>query len=390
MNRLEKQSPELIHLAVADQEGLCLKLNQWREILVMFIHSIDIKMKEKELLSDMNVKIWLDDVRELADDVEEILDEIANQALMAPRQTITGRKWFPGFISAYFTGLMKSSVVTAFYDSLSSKISDTSSRLEKLNTKRYALGLQIVVFTVQSCGDGPMEWFRPLPTKTIYDRDNDKMKILEMLLMGEASNHTNFSIIPIISVAEIDRARLARLVYDDKAVKDFKPRAWVSGSKDSDVLKISKAILESITSQSCDLEDLNEVLVELKEAIIGNKFLFVLDDVLTKNYGLWETLKSSFMAGAPGSKIIVTTCRVDIEFPIDLNIQPYTLGELSNEACWSLFKMHAFDREDSGVYKNLELIREKVLDMCKGLPLAARILGGLLRFESRDLNGKKY
>ncbi|KAJ0044903.1 hypothetical protein Pint_03627 [Pistacia integerrima] len=258
VNRLGKQSPELIHLAVADQEGLCLKLNQWRKILDIFSDSVRIKTKEKELLSDMNVKIWLDDVRELAEDVEEILDEIANQALMAPRQTITGRKWFPGFISAYFTGLKKSSVVTAFYDSLSSKISDTSSRLEKLNTKRYALGLQIVVFTAMAGVDVTMEWFRPLPTKTIYDRDNDKMKILEMLLMGEASNHANFSIIPIISVAEIDRARLARLVYDDKAVKDFKPRAWVSVSKDSDVLTISKAILESITSQSCDLEDLNE------------------------------------------------------------------------------------------------------------------------------------
>ncbi|XP_031282847.1 putative disease resistance RPP13-like protein 1 [Pistacia vera] len=120
-----------------------------------------------------------------------------------------------------------------------------------------------------------------------------------MVLRDEVSDHANFSVIPIIGTEGVGKTTLTRLVYDDKAVEDFKPRAWLSLYEDSNVFRISKAILESITSKSCSLKDLDEVLAQLEEAIFGRKFLFVLGDVSTENYGLWETLKSSFMAGAP-------------------------------------------------------------------------------------------
>ncbi|XP_031282830.1 putative disease resistance RPP13-like protein 1 [Pistacia vera] len=267
------------------------------------------------------------------DDVEEILVEISKQASrfkpMAQSQTTTGkRSSLKGLIPACFTG-SNTGAVTLFDDNLSSRIIDITSRLEKLNAERYILGLRVI-------GRRELQG-RFSQIKTIYGRDEDKNKILEMVLRDEVSDHANFRVILIIGTAGVGKTTLTRLVYDDKAVEDFKPRAWVSLYKDSNVFKISKAILESVTSKSCNLKDLDEVLLQLKEVIFGRKFLFVLDDVSTENYGLWGTLKSSFMAGAPGSKIIVTTGEVDIEFPVNLSIQPYTLEVLSDEACWSVF-----------------------------------------------------
>ncbi|KAJ0044898.1 hypothetical protein Pint_03632 [Pistacia integerrima] len=295
LNRLEEPSSELKHLAaVSGQKDIFLKLNQWSTMLRIFMEAIDFELNEG-LLSNVEVKMWLDQVKELTDDMEEILDEISKQA-----------------------SRLNTRAVTSFDDeNLSSRIIDITSQLEKLNTKRYALGLRVtlraVLFSVGS------------RAKTIYGRDEDKEKILEMVLRDEARDHANFSVIPIIGTSRVGKTTLARLVYDDKVVEDFKPRAWVSLYENSNVFRICKAILESITSKSCNLKDLDEVLAQLNGAIFGRKFLFVLDDVSMEYRGLWETLKSSFMAGAPGSKILMTTHEVDIEFLFNLSIRPYQL-----------------------------------------------------------------
>lgn len=181
----------------------------------------------------------------------------------------------------------------------------------------------------------------------------------------------------------IGKTTLARLVYNDKEVEGFNPKAWVCVSEDFDVLKITKAILESVTSSPSNLKDLNQVQIQLEKAIAGQKFLIVLDNVWSKNYGLWKTLKSPFMAGTPGSKIIVTTRSVDVALtlgPIDY----YNLELLSDDDCWSIFEKHAFENRDASAHQNLELIHAKVVEKCKGLPQAAANLGGLLCCKQRD------
>ncbi|XP_031282844.1 putative disease resistance protein RGA1 [Pistacia vera] len=376
LNRLEDSSPEFKHLAaVSRQKGLFSKLNLWSTTLQIFMDVIN-KEANKRPLSDVEVKMWL----ELADDVEEILDEISKQAsrlkMIDQSQTTMGKKSsLKGLIPACFTS-SNSCAVASIGDPIS------TSRLEKLNTKRYAVRLR-VIYSALACSFYPITvtMYEVLLAKTIYGRDEDKEKILEMVLRDEVSDHANFSVIPIIGIAGVGKTTLTRLVYDDKVVEDFKPRAWVSLYEDSNVFKISKAILESITFKSCNLKDLDEVLAQLEEAIFGRKFLFVLDDVSTENYGFWETLKSSLMAGAPGSKIIVTTHRVNFEFPVNLSIQPFILEVLSDEACWSMLKMYVSGNEN---YSGSRLIREKVIDMCRGLPLAASILRGLIRSMQGD------
>ncbi|KAM4082283.1 hypothetical protein ACJW30_11G160500 [Castanea mollissima] len=98
----------------------------------------------------------------------------------------------------------------------------------------------------------------------------------------------------------------------------------------------------------CDANDLNLV-----------QFLLILDDVWNENYDDWTKLRSPFEFGAPGSKIIVTT-------------RNYDLKELSNDACWHLFTQHALGATDFTAHPKLEEIGRKILDKCKGSPLAAK------------------
>ncbi|CBI17733.3 unnamed protein product, partial [Vitis vinifera] len=57
----------------------------------------------------------------------------------------------------------------------------------------------------------------------------------------------------------------------------------------------------------------------------------------------------------------------------------YQLCQLTEEQCWLLFAQAAFTNLDSNECQNLQSIGRKIAKKCKGLPLVAKTLGGLLR-----------
>ncbi|KAH9782475.1 putative disease resistance protein [Citrus sinensis] len=268
-----------------------------------------------------------------------------------------------------------------------SSIKDITGRFDQLCNQRIHLGLQLTPGGTSSTTTAQ----RRTPTssvsteRAVFGRQQDKAKMLEMVLTDTSSDHSNLAVIPIVGMAGVGKTTLAREVYNDRAVEDskFDVKAWVCVSDDFDVLNISRALLESITFASCDLKALNEVQVQIKRAVDGKKLLLVLDDVWNEDYCLWEDLKAPFLAAAPNSKIIVTTRHAHVAATME-PIQQYNLQCLSDEDCWSLFMMHAFVGQDITAQQISDLFREKVVGKCGGLPLAAKTLGGLLRSKRHD------
>ncbi|KAF5445396.1 hypothetical protein F2P56_034447, partial [Juglans regia] len=70
-------SPEL--LKFARREGLGKQLDKWGEAMERIREVLD--DAEEKQQTKKTVKVWLDDLRDLAYDVEDILDEFATEAL---------------------------------------------------------------------------------------------------------------------------------------------------------------------------------------------------------------------------------------------------------------------------------------------------------------------
>ncbi|XP_044467330.1 putative disease resistance RPP13-like protein 1 [Mangifera indica] len=89
------------------------------------------------------------------------------------------------------------------------------------------------------------------------------------------------------------------------------------------------------------------------------------------------------MVGASGSRIIITTRIEDVALTMG-HVKPHNLGLLSGDDCWAIFEKHAFQNTKFCPHQTSNFIRKKVVEICKGLPLAARTLGGLLRCKQRE------
>ncbi|KAL5803804.1 hypothetical protein ACOSQ3_030604 [Xanthoceras sorbifolium] len=382
-------SPELRQFL--RQEGLYPRIKRWEKMLSM-IQDVLGDAEEKQL--NPAVKLWLDDLRDLAYDVEDMLDEFATEAFarklkMEEQQAQASmfRKFVPSRFCNWSLGAIK------FSFRMRSKVKDVTGRFDRLCKLRQDLGLTVIPSGGTSSDAAPQ---RP-PTSShriepaVYGRDEDKRKILEKVL-----NDVNFLVIPIVGMGGVGKTTLAREVFNDPDVGSFEVKAWVCVSDvDFNVTRISKSILENITGSSSSPNDLATVQNELKQKVTGKKFLLVLDDVWSIDYGSWEILVSPFKAGALAARMIVTTRHKEVASTVT-RAGFHPLGVLSDEDCWSVFSMCAFETNEAIMaHHHMELIREKVIEKSQGLPLAAKTLGGLLRSKQMDqwleiLSGKLW
>ncbi|XP_062115667.1 putative disease resistance RPP13-like protein 1 isoform X2 [Humulus lupulus] len=335
---------------------------------------------EEKQLRNQEVRMWLIELQDVIYQADDLVDRIDYEALRSKLEDDQSSsssaskvlmKFMPPFLSTFDK--------TVKLDSM-----EILRKLKILVDQKDALGLR----------EGAQNKPSPRPPAPlvehadVYGRDTEKKIIVDQLLKDDVDSGSNISVIPIVGMGGLGKTTLAQVVYDDDRVqKYFELKVWITVSDEFDIFKITKEIFEGVTTNKCGTEKFDELRRKLKEALRGKKFLFVHDDVWNESYSLWDTLKSSFESGANGSKILVTT-RSTIVATTMATGQIHHLQTLLNEDCWQLFVKHAFGSNfDQNSNKDLQALGRKIVEKCKGLPLAIKSLGGLLRCEQ---NPKKW
>ncbi|GLT39647.1 hypothetical protein SLA2020_138280 [Shorea laevis] len=366
-------------LNFARQEQVLFQLNKWEKLLPKIKAFLD-DAEDKQTISPA-VKLWLSDLKDIIYDAEDIVDEIATEAL---RRKILGEtqmtsadskvcRFFPNCL----TGLNLSSV--KFSARMGSKIEDITVRFECIVEQMNVLNL------FERSGEGRLERVRDglrstsslVDESRVYGREMDKDEIFHRLMNVEIGD---IGVVCVVGMGGVGKTTLAQLVYNDEKVENlFELRVWVCISEDFDVVRVTKILLQSVTKGSCHSKgDLNSLQLRLREELSGKKFLIVLDDVWNENYERWDVLRRPFSAGTAGSKVLVTT-RSERVASIMTTGEVYHLQALSDDACVSLFARHALRASNFDGHASLKGIGEEIVKKCKGLPLAAKTLSGLLR-----------
>ncbi|GER35590.1 disease resistance protein [Striga asiatica] len=334
---------------------------------------------EEKQLTEKSVKLWLESLRDLAYDLDDLLEEITTRALVQDSQeqaqNCKRRSRVCRFIptcSSYMPGALVSNY------RLMSRIKETNNRLQDIVKQRVELKLLENVGGSCSRSTENRQPSTSLVNEShVYGLNEDKEKVIDMLLGNEVC-HDDVSVIPIVGMGGIGKTTLAQIVYNDMTVKDsFHVRAWVSVTEEFDLISITKTIYDSVTGSNSESRDLDTLQVSLKDKLAKSRFLIVLDDVWNQDYGRWDALYRPFQFGLPGSRIIVTTRNASVASMVGSPRTAYHMELLTDENCLSLLAQHARTSFDEVL--ELRDVGLGLAKKCKGLPLAAKTLGGLLR-----------
>ncbi|KAL2979500.1 hypothetical protein AAZX31_13G176000 [Glycine max] len=318
-------------------------------------------------------------------DAEDLLDEMQYEfskwelEAESESQTCTG-------CTCKVPNFFKSSPASSFNREIKSRMEKILDSLEFLSSQKNDLGLK------NSSGVGVgSELGSAVPQisqstssdveSDIYGRDEDKKMIFDWLT-SDNGNPNQPSILSIVGMGGMGKTTLAQHVFNDPRIQEarFDVKAWVCVSDDFDVFRVTRTILEAITKSTDDSRDLEMVHGRLKEKLTGKKFLLVLDDVWNENRSKWEAVLKPLVFGAQGSRIIATTRSKEVAST--MRSKEHLLEQLQEDHCWKLFAKHAFQDDNIQPNPDCKVIGMKIVEKCKGLPLALKTMGSLLHNKS--------
>ncbi|KAG1333978.1 putative disease resistance protein RGA4 [Cocos nucifera] len=326
---------------------------------------------ERRSISDKALTGWLRKLRDAAFDADDVVDEFQYEALRRRNQR---RYQLIGTVSEFVSPNNQ----IAFRLKMVYKIKKIHKRLDEIAEERSKFHL--------AGGSTPgraldRETFSIVDESKVYGRDEDKEKIINFLVGADDCN--DVSVLPIVGLGGVGKTTLAQLAYNDQGIKEhFDLKLWVCVSDDFSTLRIINKIIECETGKRCDLSNLEAAQLQLQTKLSGRRFLLVLDDVWNENQAELEGLKTLLRGGKQGSKIITTT-RSSIVAGFMGTVAPHELQVLTMDHCWTLFKQRAFGPGSKETPRSVEIGKE-IVEKCRGLPLAAKALGSLMRFKTEE------
>ncbi|XP_017605445.2 disease resistance protein RGA2-like isoform X2 [Gossypium arboreum] len=317
------------------------------------------------------VRLWLENLKDVLYDVEDLLDEFTCDAL---RQKIVAGDGKPKKVRLFFS----TSNQLAYGLKMAPKVKAIRERLD-------AIAADKANFQLSDCPvETPIEVRERDQTysfelsEEIIGRDYDKNKIVRLLLKSEPEQ--NVSIVPIIGIGGLGKTTLAKMVFNDEKLGDhFELKMWVCVSEKFELKVIVEKVIEAATKTKPERDlQLETLQHHLRDSIKRKKYLLVLDDVWNDDPEKWRNLRNLLSGGARGSWIVVTT-RNKLVADITGTVSPHNLRGLSRSESWSLLKQTAF-KEESRESNNsrIEAIGMEIVDKCKGVPLALRAIGKVL------------
>nr|XP_027119191.1 putative disease resistance protein RGA3 [Coffea arabica] len=239
------------------------------------------------------------------------------------------------------------------------KIRDLNKKLNIINEEANSFGLKS-----QLGGSGTKATLLPDISRTVMvNRETDSVVFPNIV----GREHDKFKIVQKIS------SETSNVIY-------VLP---ITGMGDFEVTRIFRLILESLTRRKVDVASRDVIVQEIRKEIEGKRYLLVLDDLWNEIPLLWTDFYRSLtgISTTRGNWCLVTTRQLQVATVV-ATYPPYSLGKLSDDDCWTIIKDKMIGSGE--VPEELQVQEKEITKWCQGLPLAAIVIGGMLRMTRKE------
>ncbi|XP_028117281.1 putative disease resistance protein RGA4 [Camellia sinensis] len=337
------------------------------------------------------LQLWLKKLNSVTCSADDVMDELAFEVLRRKMEVQNrfkmANKVKNNKVRKFFFFCLSNPLPFRF--KMANKVKNINLLLDDLCKGANDIGLRLAdqILNAASTSVEPREVnFRLthpfVDDKQVVGRDGDVSTVIDMLLSSD-NTVDDLPVIAIVGMGGMGKTTLAQLVYNnEKVVKHFgDQRMWICVSDDFIVPKLLNQMVQSLTRDTSEIENIEGIVRKLGEKLNGKKYLLVLDDVWNENPDKWECMRNSLLGigGSKGSKIIATTRSMHVVSTMRTSPSlTHHLNQLSEHESWTMFRKRAFANGGPTETPNLVAIGRKMVEKCKGVPLAIKSLGGLM------------
>ncbi|GLT30388.1 hypothetical protein SLA2020_051900 [Shorea laevis] len=230
---------------VFEQLGLAVEFNQelgrFRRTLGM-VRGVLRDAEQKCVAGSSGVKLWLEGLRSIAEEADEVMDEISYESL---RRKVAAKNQMLKHVNSFFTA----SNPLAFRLKMANKIKSLNAALDVLNTRATGLGLQVQHRLETSLEPGGIQQTDSLLGEPagVIGRDGDVQKIVKLLI--DSSTQQPLCVVSIVGIPGLGKTTLAKQVCsNDQIQAHFSNNIiWICVSDNFDVMRILVQMLESVS-----------------------------------------------------------------------------------------------------------------------------------------------
>ncbi|TYG96384.1 hypothetical protein ES288_A11G346000v1 [Gossypium darwinii] len=329
---------------------------------------------ETKQSTDERIRLWVAEIRELAYDAEDIVEEFA---LKIGSKNKGG---LPSRIKRSACCLKEGWVL----HETRSKIKKIIERINDLVRRLQAYGVKELKDRGEESSSSTerRESRRPYPhimDDNIVGLVDDTEGLVKVL-----TNESGCKVVIVWGMGGLGKTTLAKKIYHHRQVIDyFDHLAFVYVSQQFLKRKVWEDILSGFkTLNDEDRKENDEKLAKKLCNILKDKrCLVILDDIWTSE--AWDSLKPAFPATRDShSKILLTSRNKGIVSYAEVR----ELRCLNKQESWELFEKIVFPQTGNIIDVEMKELGENMVKHCAGLPLAIVVLGGILATKNNSLN----
>ncbi|KAL4598687.1 hypothetical protein ACB092_11G076000 [Castanea dentata] len=356
------QEASLLGDAHDEIEEIKLELESMRSFL---------KDAERRMERSESVENWVRQVREVAYEAEDIIDEFMHHKDKEKHKS--GFKGIAKEIVHFPKNIAARHQIATKLPKIKGKVREISDR-----SKRYG-------FDKLDEGTGNYmsreSWQHYAESSIFFGEDEivgmeEKTEEMIEWLLEDGQRR---AIISIVGMGDLGKTTLATRIYNDQRIKQqFNCCAWISVTQVHD----SNELLRSMVREFFETKQL--LMAMLFHYLHQKRYVVVLDDVL--DIYLWSSIRGAFPDNKNGSRIFLTTRNENVATSVEVRYRVNHLEPLQEKDTWALFCKKAFWNEPGRCCpQELQPLAHAIVNKCEGLPLAIVAIGGLMCSRSKAI-----